>query len=121
MNCFNHQEQAAVGTCKHCCKGLCSACSTDLGFGLACKDVHEQQVTAVSSMVERAVNVQPRSLIGRYASPIFLASFGVLFGGYELLFARKASGLGLALAVIFLAYGAYCALAVRKSYSLAKA
>ena len=121
MNCFIHNDRSAIGTCKHCCKGLCSTCSTDLGFGLACKDLHEDQVTAVSSMIERTLKIQPSGLIGRYASAIFFASFGVLFVGYEFFFARKISGLGLALGAIFLAYAAYCALAVRKSYSAAKA
>ena len=41
MNCYNHQSSAAVGLCKHCGKGLCAACTVDLGHGLTGYILHD--------------------------------------------------------------------------------
>lgn len=49
MKCFNHNEIDASGQCKHCYKGLCKKCVTDLGHGLACKGVHEAEVEKIKN------------------------------------------------------------------------
>jgi hypothetical protein len=36
MRCFNHPDSEAVGTCKHCFKGICRECVKDSGHGIAC-------------------------------------------------------------------------------------
>jgi len=47
MNCFYHPNQEAIGTCKSCGKGLCAACATDLGKGLACRNRCEADAQAM--------------------------------------------------------------------------
>lgn len=44
MNCFTHSENAAVGICAACGKGVCADCATDMKRGLACKDQCEPEV-----------------------------------------------------------------------------
>jgi hypothetical protein len=116
MRCFNHSEIRAVGLCKHCNKALCHDCANDLGFGLACRGVHEQEVTSVNSMVERASRVQAVNRSNKYLSPFFFLVFGSFFAGYELYTGNRGAGFGLWLGGLFIAYGLYLALVVRRTY-----
>jgi len=36
MQCFRHEERAAVAVCRHCGKAACPDCSNDTGQGIAC-------------------------------------------------------------------------------------
>ncbi len=54
MNCYHHPDHAAVGICKSCNKGLCSECAVDIGNGLACKNLCEEEVKAINEVVERS-------------------------------------------------------------------
>ena len=79
MKCHNHSEIEAVGICKHCQKGLCLNCATDLEFGLACKDKHEQDVIFLHALIEknkRAYESMPRASL---FTPIFFLLMGSLF------------------------------------------
>ena len=51
MDCHRHAGTPAIGVCRHCAKGLCNACATDLGFGLACRDQHEVAVASDNAFV----------------------------------------------------------------------
>ncbi len=53
MKCYNHPEENAVGLCKHCSKGLCKECLTDLSHGLACKNKHEAEVETLNELISR--------------------------------------------------------------------
>ena len=61
MKCFYHPTKDAVGTCKHCSRGLCSHCAAEREGGLACRDKHEAIVDAVSSLINRNVRVTNRA------------------------------------------------------------
>jgi hypothetical protein len=46
MQCFRHQEHAAIAVCCHCGKAACPDCCNDTGQGIACStgcaaDIHE--------------------------------------------------------------------------------
>jgi drug/metabolite transporter (DMT)-like permease len=71
MKCFYHPEADAVGTCKHCSRGLCRACAAERDGGLACSGRHEAEVDAVSALIRR--NVQ----VGVKSRPLSLVAFGV--------------------------------------------
>ena len=120
MRCFNHSEIRAVGLCKHCYKGLCHECASDLGFGLACRDLHEQQVTSVKAMVERATRLQTVNRSNKYLTPIFFLVLGSFFAGYDL-YADLGFGYGLWIGGLFIAYGLYLAVIVHRTYSSAEA
>jgi len=59
MNCFYHPNQEAIGTCKSCGKGLCAACATDLGKGLACRNRCEADAQAMIDLVSRGIARMP--------------------------------------------------------------
>jgi hypothetical protein len=71
MKCFYHPDAEAVGLCKHCQRGLCSACASERDGGLACRDRHESQVDQVSALIRR--NVQ----VGVKSRPLSLISFTI--------------------------------------------
>jgi hypothetical protein len=84
MRCFNHNDREAVGHCKACCKGLCTECAADLGFGLACKGSHEKTVELGNTIFEiqtRSIAAAPRNV---FLAPAFLAVMGIvlLWFGY---------------------------------------
>jgi len=116
MRCFNHREAEAVGVCKHCQKALCYACANDLGFGLACRGVHENEVTSVSQVVARSVRIQAKGGLNRYAGAVFYVALGAIFAGYDLFFAPGKPGFGVVMGCLFIAYGLYVAAAVRRAY-----
>jgi len=82
VNCFNHRTASAVGICKSCGKGVCPACASDTGHGLACLDSCEDRVALLGRMVDnnarvlRAANAQTRS------SGLFAVVLGVAFLGF---------------------------------------
>lgn len=84
MNCYYHPNQTAVGICKHCQRGVCIACATDVEGSLACKDRHEEQVLALDSLTARNLFQAKRvgSVYSRNA--IFYFLVGVLFAGFGL-------------------------------------
>ena len=69
MKCFYHPLVDAVGTCKHCSRGLCVDCAAEREGGLACRNKHEAIVDAVSTLIERNVRVKghPVSIRGMAA------------------------------------------------------
>jgi len=82
MKCFNHQDMDAVGTCKHCNKGLCNTCSTDLSFGLACKNSHEKQVEQVNMVIEKNIMMYSKASTNSLIMPIFYIFMGLVFSGF---------------------------------------
>ena len=79
MNCFTHQDRAAVGICKACAKGLCAECAADLGHGLACKGQHEAEVEALDSIVKRNANMLTTSGKSLLIAPALYSFMGALF------------------------------------------
>ena len=116
MNCFNHSDVPANGLCKHCFKGLCADCATDLEHGLACKGKHETEVEAVRAMVTRANRQQAAQRGNRYLSPIFFAVFGSLFVGYGLVYPGPATELLKFIGVGFVLYAIVVFRAVRNAF-----
>jgi hypothetical protein len=57
LQCFYHPEVSAVGSCKHCYRGLCSACAAEREGGLACRGRHETDVDATSALIARNIQV----------------------------------------------------------------
>ncbi len=79
MKCFKHIEKEAVGICKHCSKGLCVECAQDLGHGLACKDMHEEQVETLNSLIEQNAKVYDSAPTNIMIAPVFYAFLGIVF------------------------------------------
>jgi hypothetical protein len=88
MNCFNHAESAAVGMCKHCCKGVCSVCVVDTGDGLACEGKCAEHVRTLNRLISNNMNATNAFKFGRFLLPVFFISMGgvltasTLIGGH---------------------------------------
>ncbi len=76
MQCFYHAPAHAVGTCKHCHRGLCRDCASEREGGLACKGRCETHVDQVSALIQRNIHV------GVKARPLSLISLLVFTGGF---------------------------------------
>jgi len=61
MKCFNHNERDALGTCKHCSKGLCKECLTDMVDGLACRNQCEDAVAYLNEMTQKVRTLHAES------------------------------------------------------------
>jgi hypothetical protein len=108
MNCYYHPTQPAVGLCKHCERGLCIDCATDVEGSLACKDRHEGQVRALDMLTAR--NLLQAGRIGSVyrRNAIFYGLVGFLFAGFGLTQIRWLGWQGIFLLAIgvFLLYAA---------------
>lgn len=121
MQCFNHHDVAAVGICKHCYKGLCGTCATDLGFGLACHGEHEEQVKIVNGMLAKTARIHSANRFGKYGPSAFLIVMGLLFLGFGLYQDGLVIGFTSTMGAIFLLYGFFLLGVSRKAYARPKA
>lgn len=113
MRCFDHRDSEAVGLCKSCGKGVCSACALDLGKGLACKGRCEEDVRALIGLIDRNIKLSPTTsrLIeasgsARTAGALFLLVCGAVFLVFGLLSHRRFDFAAI-LGACFIAYGAF--------------
>lgn len=116
MHCYNHADREAVGTCKACCRGLCSECAKDLGFGLSCHGPHEQRVAEIEEIITRNASVQRAAGRARYAAPALYLFMGILFAGFGGS-RTKADLFLLTLGSGMIAFGMYCLWANRRAYA----
>lgn len=79
MKCFRHSEADAVGTCKHCFKGICNACARDTGIGIVCSPQCEEEVRAIKSLVDRNRQAFPLVAKTHSRNAVLLCLFGVAF------------------------------------------
>jgi len=57
LRCFYHPEKDAVGTCKHCHRGVCAGCAAEREGGLACRGRCETDVDAVNALIAKNIQV----------------------------------------------------------------
>jgi hypothetical protein len=82
--CYYHSDKPAVGLCKYCQRGLCSACAAPAGDSLACRNLHEDQVRALEELTKRNI-LQSRRVGSDYMrNTIFYGLVGILFTGFGL-------------------------------------
>lgn len=90
MNCFYHPTLPALGVCKHCQRGLCQECITEVDDSLVCKNHHEEQVAGLN-LLEKHNLLQAKRVGSNYRrNAIFYFLSGSLFAGfgfYQLRFA----------------------------------
>ncbi|HUM04865.1 MAG TPA: hypothetical protein VLT90_05350 [Terriglobales bacterium] len=79
MKCFNHPDVEAVGTCKQCSKGLCSACAKDTGAGLVCSSACEEDLKIVRAMLERSRKIYPLAAKTHSRNAIWLTALALVF------------------------------------------
>jgi len=108
MNCYYHPNQPAVGACKHCQRGLCLECISEVDDSLACKDRHEEQVRAIDLLTKRNLLQTGRVGSAYRRNATFYLLVGILFSGFGLLQIRWLGLQGIFLLAIglFLLYAA---------------
>jgi len=77
MKCFYHAQADAVGTCKHCHRGVCRECAAERDGGIACRGRCEGAVDQVNALIARNIQVgvkaRPLSFV---ALAVFVEHFG---------------------------------------------
>jgi hypothetical protein len=88
MKCYNHVDCDAVGTCKHCSKGVCRECAKESGWGIVCSQACEVEVQALRAMVERnrklvsiGAKTHQRNAVILFAMAAVFVAFGIVFRG----------------------------------------
>jgi hypothetical protein len=117
MNCFNHPDAPAIGTCKACSRGLCLDCSSDLGHGLACKNSHENRVIDLEMIISKNVKAYADASKNIYLLPAFFLFMGLLFSGYSLYRDRGFTDLSFIMGLGFVFFGIVFFLRNRKIFS----
>ena len=79
MKCFYHAGADAVGTCKHCHRGVCRECAAERDGGIACRGRCEASVDQVNALIAR--NIQ----VGVKARPLSLVALLVFVGAFATL------------------------------------
>ena len=79
MQCFRHPERAAVGICKHCQRGLCPDCVALVDDILACRDVHEKDVAALTRKLKTETLQADRARSVYIRNGVFYGLVGVVF------------------------------------------
>jgi hypothetical protein len=82
MVCFHHHDRTAIGTCKHCQRGLCDECAAVIEDVLACKNRHEEEVMAVEQMTARTIFQSKRVGSAYSRNAIFYGLVGALFTAF---------------------------------------
>lgn len=79
MQCFNHQNLAAVGVCRSCGKALCPHCVLDTGEGLVCHtEWCEQRNTFVNQSLEANARIMSTANRNMRSGGIFSGMIGVV-------------------------------------------
>ena len=112
MNCYYHPEKSAVGSCKHCQRGLCADCAAIIDDVLACKKRHEEQVHQQEILTARNLFQSKRVSSAYNRNAIFYGLVGVLFTGFG---AMQYRFLGLQ-AVFFIMIGLFLLYAAMANY-----
>ena len=115
MQCFNHQDRSAVGICKHCQRGICKECASDLEHGLACKGVHEEAVTLLHELISTNSKVQKIIPQNLWVAPAFYLFMGLMFVGWGAVSSR-ASTFFIMFGAGFIVFAAFTYFANRKAY-----
>ena len=82
MVCYYHHDKPAVGLCKYCQRGLCSECAANAGDSLACRNLHEEQVLAMESLLQKNILQSKRVGSDYLRNTIFYGIVGILFAGF---------------------------------------
>ncbi len=112
MNCYYHPERNAVGLCRHCQRGLCEECATEVDEVLACQGRHEEQVRLLEQLTARSLLQSRRAGSAYSRNAVFYGLVGLLFCGFGALQYRF---LGLQ-AVFFILIGVFLLYAAIANY-----
>lgn len=110
MQCFAHENAAAVGVCKSCGKGVCRACAIPVERGLACSADCQPIAAALTQVQQASVNNLRVISAARVVQPMIAILFlgmGILLflDGYRDLFTVFTITMGAAFGLALLGAG----------------
>ena len=121
MKCFIHENEDAVGVCKHCSKAVCKKCAVpnDLNF-LVCSEACKQEAILYQVMMEKskmAYGLKPGRLPATIIVYLLIGVVFVLFGFITISFSAEwvYGLLPLIFGVVFILGGAISIYNQRKS------
>lgn len=114
MKCFYHPEADAIAICKNCNRGLCTACATDLGNGLACKGRCEAEVQSLLEVQQRAKTGYQKAAGAAGRMALWMALMGVMFLAVGLLTLKSAGPVMLVFGLFFLLGAAFQYVSARR-------
>ena len=105
MQCYRHQERAAIAVCRHCGKAACPDCSEDTGQGIACSAACATEIQETYRLITRLKQSFGIGLtLPMPASVSMYAFFGVILfavGTYLSLSRDEFDYLSFAMAAVF--------------------
>lgn len=112
MNCFSHKNMVAVGICKACQKAVCEGCAIDTGRGLACSVDCQEEVKALSMIVDKSKRIYSIGTKSRLppTGVIMYLFFGLIFAGsgiYQYISRERFDFVGLSLGVGFIVFSIF--------------
>jgi hypothetical protein len=122
VHCFNHPDIGAIGVCKACTKGICMACVTDTGRGIACSPSCVEGVNSLHAFFNKNKQMFSIAAKNHLRSAIWLvllAAGFIIFGFWiegDTPFRAYLVGMG----VLFLVGAAFALLNSRKMARMAK-
>ena len=93
MQCYHHPQQAAVGVCKNCSKGICLECAVDEGYGLACRQSCTSEVKALWQIIQRNKDVYQKTAAVYLRGAILYALMALIFAFFPYLYPSVGSEL----------------------------
>jgi len=115
MRCYYHSGAEAVGICKHCARGVCSACAADVQGSVACRNRCEQEVADIIRLMAQSKRsfVRTAGIIRRNAA--FYLACGLIFVAVGALVDNSTvAWMSAPLGVAFLAMAAWSFVAARR-------
>lgn len=112
MECFAHPNAAAIAVCKHCGKGVCRACATDIGVAVVCSEACAKEAPEYDEMMQRSKKVYGIGLKTK-AIPSGIIVWGTAgvgffaFGVYNSLTPNPVDWLSLGMGVIFVGFAVF--------------
>lgn len=113
MNCFNHNDTEALGTCKHCNKGICKSCLTDTGDGLACTATCVEQVEMLNSLVRKNQRIHKTTTGAGNSAALLYISIGSLSLLTTLLWLKRLDPFLIGFGIVCIVYGIYIMIRTR--------
>ena len=78
MRCFNHPAVDAIGTCKHCSRGLCKDCIAEVHGLVACKGRCEHDVEEGYKLLMRSRAMHAKTAMLMRRNAVFYLLFGAI-------------------------------------------
>ena len=79
MDCFQHQDIAAVAVCRNCFRGVCSGCAMPYADGVGCSQHCYDKAQSTTRVIENSVLAQRGARFTRFLLPVFFVALGGLF------------------------------------------